>query len=120
MQALRNPQPAHHRLVECECPGPGYIHVLDGITDGFDGKEGDREVRGQGVDQPVDDPRRDERIRLEGQVRSVLFMGAERQDGNPFAAVDGQKRRIVVPEMRPWVRHLAVHPSFRYAWDRSL
>jgi hypothetical protein len=50
--------------------------------------------------EPANDAFGDQRIGVEGQMRAVLFMGAERQDGDPVAALTSGGREfgnIVIP-----------------------
>ncbi|MNL42477.1 hypothetical protein D3C87_1649360 [compost metagenome] len=98
MQVFGNAEPAAHGLVVAERPAAGHIHMLDRIADGFGRQESNGQVRGQGGDAAFDNTLGNQRVRIEGQMRSMLLMGAERQHGDPVPPGLSRKiGRIVLP-----------------------
>ncbi|MCY1306903.1 hypothetical protein D9M70_567880 [compost metagenome] len=102
-----NAEPALDRLAIGKGSAAGDIHVLDGVTDRLGRQEGYRQAGGHGGDRAGDDALGDQRVGFEGQMRTVLFMGAERQHGDPVTASVGRKVGPIVLPSRLRHRHFS-------------
>ena len=82
MARLADADPPPDRLVECQCPAAGDIHMLDRIADWLDGQEVHFQARWQQARDTRGNALRDDGVGLERQVRAMLLGRAERQYGD--------------------------------------
>ncbi|MNL27593.1 hypothetical protein D3C87_1491920 [compost metagenome] len=109
-----NAEPAVDGFVEGEGPGAGDMHMFDRIANGFSREKCDGERRRKRRDESLHETLRNQRIGVERQVRTMLFVGAQGQYRDPVASFCGLKCLIIVTKARFGMRHLAVVSRFRY------